>query len=107
MDRPVNASYKKNEVPENPGEKVKILGMVFKKSESWKIVLVIGGVFVFLFFLIVFLMPSGIPFLAAKNASGLLGYMALFTGYMIGFIFIILLFFAIVLSILYLIQRYA
>ena len=107
MDTPTNAAYGKGEVPENPGEKVKIFGMVFQKSEAWKILLVIGGVFVVILFFILFLMPSGISFLAAKNASGLLGYMALFTGYMFGFIFIVTIFFAIVLSILYLIQQYA
>ena len=107
METPTNGGYAKDEVPENPGEKVKILGMVFQKGDAWKILVVIGGVFVLVLFFILFLMPSGISFLAAKNASGLLGYMALFTGYMLGFIFIVSIFFAVILWILYLIQRYA
>jgi hypothetical protein len=107
METPVNAAYGKGDVPENPGEKTKVLGMVFRKDELWKVVITIGAVLVVILFFIVFLMPTGISFLAAKNASGLVGYMGLFTGYMFGFILIVASFFAAVLGILYLIQTYA
>jgi ABC-type branched-subunit amino acid transport system permease subunit len=107
MESPVNAAYGKKDVPENPGEKTKIFGMVFRKEEMWKVGLVIGAVLVVTLFFIIFLMPTGISFLAAKNASGLLGYMGLFTGYMFGFVFVIAGFFAAVVGILYLIQKYA
>jgi hypothetical protein len=46
-------------------------------------------------------MPSGFSFLAAKNASGLLSYMWLFAGYMIGFIAISLVFFGAIVGVLY------
>lgn len=107
MESPANAAYGKTDVPENPGEKTKVLGMVFRKEEMWKVIAVIGGVLAVILFFIVILMPSGISFLAAKNASGLLGYMGLFTGYMFGFVFIVAGFFAAVVGILYLIQTYA
>lgn len=107
MESPVNASYGKTDVPENPGEKTKVLGMVFRKEEMWKVGLAIGGVFLVLVVIILILMPSGISFLAAKNASGLLGYMGLFTGYMFGFLAIVTAFFAAIVGVLYLVQVYA
>ena len=107
MENPSNAAYGRGKVPENPGEKTKVLGMTFPSSEMWKVGAVIGAVLIVNILFIFFLMPTGISFLAAKNASGLFSFMGLFATYMIGFAFTIGVFFAIVVGILYAIQMNA
>ena len=79
--------------------------MIFRKDDMWKVGAVIGGVLLINLFFIFFLMPTGISFLAAKNSTGLLGFMGLFAGYMAGFLVIVTIFFAIVVGILYALQQ--
>lgn len=107
MEHPANAVYGKRDVPENPAEKTKVLGMTLRKDQLWMAGAVIGGVLFLTVLFIFFLMPTGISFLAAKNASSLVGFMGLFAAYMFGFLFTILLFFASVIGILYTVQLYA
>ena len=107
MENPSNAAYGTGEVPEKPGEKTKVLGMVFRKDELWKVGAVIGVVLLANIMFVFFLMPTGISFLAAKNATGLLSFMGIFAGYMIGFFLTVALFFAAVVGILYAIQKNA
>lgn len=107
MEHPSNAAYRRGEARENPAEKMKILGITLRKDQLWMAGAVIGGVLFMTVLFIFFLMPTGISFLAAKNASGLFGFMGLFAAYMFGFLFTILLFFASVVGILYAIQQYA
>ncbi len=107
MEIPTNAAYGKGEVPQNPAEKTKILGLTFRKDELWKVGAVIAGVLFVVFLFTFFLMPTGISFLAAKNSTTLAGFMALFTGYMFGFVLMVVLFFTAVVGILYTIQNSA
>lgn len=107
MEHPANAVYGRRDKPENPAEKTKILGVTLRKDQLWMAGAVIGGVLFVTVLFIFFLMPTGISFLAAKNASGLFGFMGLFAAYMFGFLFTIFLFFAAVIGILYAIQLYA
>ncbi len=107
MDNPSNAVYGRGEAPENPAEKTKVLGITLRNDQLWMAGAVIGGVLFFTVLFIFFLMPTGISFLAAKNASGLFGFMGLFAAYMFGFLFTVLVFFAAVVGILYTIQTYA
>ena len=107
MENPSNAAYGQGEVPKNPAEKVKVLGMTFRKDELWKVGAVIGAVLLVNIMFVFFLMPTGISFLAAKNATGLMSFMGLFAGYMFGFLLTIGLFFGVVVGILYAIQQSA
>lgn len=107
MENPENAAYGKGDVPENPGEKTKVFGMVFRKDELWKVGVVIGAVLLMNIMFVFFLMPTGISFLAAKNATGLLSFMGIFAGYMLGFFLTAALFFGAVVGILYAIQQNA
>lgn len=107
MENPTNAAYGKGEVPENPAEKTKFLGIVFRKDERWKVGVVIGVVLFFMILFILLIMPTGLSFLAAKNAGGFFGFLGLFTGYMLGFFLLNLAFFGIVVGILYAIQKTA
>lgn len=107
MENPSNAAYGKGQVPENPAEKTKVLGMTFRKDELWKVGAVIGGLLFVVILFTFFLMPTGISFLAAKNATGLVSFMGIFTGYMFGFLLTMVLFFAAVIGILYAIQQNA
>ena len=107
MDNPSNAVYGPGKAPENPAEKTKVLGITLRKDQLWMAGAVIGGVLFLTVLFIFFLMPTGISFLAAKNASGLFGFMGLFGAYMFGFLFTVLLFFAAVVGILFTIQKYA
>jgi hypothetical protein len=59
--------------------------------------MVMAGLFailVLLCIIVVVQLPSGIPFLAAKNADGFLGYVGYFFAYMFGFFFVLVVFFA-------------
>lgn len=107
MQQPTNAAYGANDVPEDPAKKRKFLGMTFPETDSWKIGTVIGGVLLLYILVVLSIMPTGFSFLAAKNASGFFGYMGLFLLYMFGFLIILVLFFAIVVGILYAIQKSA
>lgn len=107
MNNPSNAAYGRGEVPQNPAEKTKVLGMTFRKDELWKVGAVIGGLLFVVILFTFFLMPTGISLLAAKNATGLMSFMAIFSGYMFGFLLTIVLFFAAVVGILYAIQQNA
>ena len=78
-----------------------ILGVRIPTEQIWKVVVGIAAAALVVLIIIFVLMPSGFSFLAAKNATGLLSYMGLFAGYMIGFLFIALAFFGAVVGILY------
>ena len=105
MQNPSNAVYGRGEVPEDPSRKMKVFGMVFRKDDLWKVGAVIGGVLLVNIFFIFFLMPTGISFLAAKNSDGLLGFMGLFAAYMAGFLVIVSVFFAVVIGVLFALQK--
>ncbi len=96
---PTNAATDKDTTQES--EMTTVLGVRIPTEQIWKVAVGIAAA-AFLTLLIIFvLMPSGFSFLAAKNASGLLSYMWLFAGYMIGFIAISLVFFGAIVGVLY------
>jgi hypothetical protein len=86
---------------EQASEMTTVLGVRIPTEQLWKVAVGIAGAALFVLVLIFVLMPSGFSFLAAKNATGLLSYMGLFTSYMLSFLFIVLGFFALVVGVLY------
>jgi hypothetical protein len=95
MDAPMNAAYEKTKVPKEEPRAVTILGQRVPGSKVWMVTAGMFGLLVFLVVIVVFLLPSGIPFLAAKNSDGFFGYVAYFFAYMFGFFFILIVFFSI------------
>lgn len=96
---PTNAATGKS--TERESEMTTILGVRIPTEQSWKVAVGIAAAAFVVLVLIFVLMPSGFSFLAAKNATGLLSYMGLFAGYMIGFLAIALVFFGAIVGILY------
>lgn len=78
-----------------------VLGVRIPTAQIWKVAVGIGAAALVVLILIFVLMPSGFSFLAAKNATGLLSYMGLFAGYMLGFLAIALVFFGAIAGVLY------
>lgn len=78
-----------------------VFGVRIPTEQIWKVAVGIAAAALAVLILIFVLMPSGFSFLAAKNATGLLSYMGLFAGYMVGFILISLAFFGTIAGILY------
>lgn len=84
MDIPVNAAYQTDEVP-GSNRPVTVFGIRVPAESRSTFYVGVGAVVVMLLFVILLLLPSGIPFLAAKNAGGFTGYVGLFFVYMLGF----------------------
>jgi hypothetical protein len=102
MDEPVNAAYSTKDVPEPEAPPfTTFLGIRVPTDQVWKIGVAIAMAVLVTLVIIFVLMPSGLSFLAAKNATGLLSYMGLFAAYMFGFIIIALAFFGVLLGVLY------
>jgi hypothetical protein len=86
---------------EQASEMTTVFGVRIPTEQIWKVAVGIAAAALAVLVLIFVLMPSGFSFLAAKNATGLLSYMGLFAGYMVGFILISLAFFGTIAGILY------
>ena len=71
-----------------------ILGVRIPGQRVWMVVAGLFAILVLLCILVVVQLPSGLPFLAAKNATGFLDYVGLFFAYMFGFFFVLVVFFA-------------
>lgn len=99
MDTPTNAATGKS--TDRESELTTILGVRIPTAQIWKVAVGIAVVALGVLILIFVLMPSGFSFLAAKNATGLLSYMGLFAGYMLGFLAIALVFFGAIVGALY------
>ena len=82
-------------------EMTTVLGVRIPTAQIWKVAVGIAAAALMVLVLIFVLMPSGFSFLAAKNATGLVSYMGLFAGYMLGFILIAGAFFGTIVGILY------
>jgi hypothetical protein len=78
-----------------------VLGFRIPTEQIWKVAVGIGAAALAVLVIIFVLMPSGFSFLAAKNATGLVSYMGLFAGYMLGFLLIAGAFFGAIVGILY------
>lgn len=94
-----NAAQDKDTTRES--EMTTVLGVRIPTEQIWKVAVGIAAAALVVLIIIFVLMPSGFSFLAAKNATGLLSYMWLFAGYMIGFILIAGVFFGAITGVLY------
>lgn len=86
---------------EQASEMTTFLGVRIPTEQIWKVAVGIAAATLVVLVIIFVLMPSGFSFLAAKNATGLVSYMWLFGGYMIGFLLISLVFFGAIAGALY------
>jgi ABC-type branched-subunit amino acid transport system permease subunit len=96
---PTNAATDKS--TDRESEFTTILGVRIPTEQIGKVAVGIAVAALMVLVLIFVLMPSGFSFLAAKNATGLVSYMGLFAGYMLGFILIAGAFFGTIVGILY------
>ena len=94
MDRPVNAAYGRNEVPKKEPRAITVLGVRIPGQRVWMVVAGLFAILVSLCIIVVVQLPSGLPFLAAKNADGFAGYIGYFFAYMFGFFLVLVVFFA-------------
>lgn len=94
----MNAAYEKDKVPSGPPVRVTILGYEVPSEKMWIVTTILFAALVFLVGIVLILLPSGLPFLAAKNADGFLGYILYFFAYMFGFFVVLLLFFSILVA---------
>ena len=99
MSEPTNAATGKDTTQES--EMTTILGIRIPTEQIWKVAVGIAAAALVVLVLIFVLMPSGFSFLAAKTATGLVSYMGLFAGYMLGFIAISAVFFGAIVGVLY------
>lgn len=94
MDAPMNAAYEKDKVPPPAPAAVTIFGYRIPGDKVWMVTAALFGVLVFLVIIVLFILPAGLPYLAAKNADGFFGYVAYFFAYMFGFFFVLVVFFS-------------
>lgn len=90
MDFPTNAAYGPKDKPKETPKAVTIAGIRVPGQHVWMIGVAILSLVAFGTMVILFVLPSGIPFLAAKFAGGFLEYVGLFFVYMVGFFFLLL-----------------
>jgi hypothetical protein len=86
---------------EQASEMTTVFSVRIPTEQLWKVAVGIAAAALVLLVIILVLMPSGFSFLAAKNATGLLSYMSLFTSYMLSFLLLVAAFFAVVVGVLY------
>ena len=94
----MNAAYEKDKVPVQPPVGVTILGYRVPGEKMWIVTAALFGVLIFLVAIVLFLLPSGLPYLAAINGGGFFGYIAYFFSYMFGFFFVLVVFFSILVA---------
>jgi hypothetical protein len=94
MDTPVNAAYGRGEVPKAEPKAITLFGVRIPGQQVWMVVAGLFAILVLLCIIVVVQLPSGLPFLAAKNADGFLGYVGYFFAYMFGFFLVLVVFFA-------------
>jgi hypothetical protein len=94
METPVNAAYGRNDAPSPAPRAVTIFGYRVPGQNAWMVTAGLFAILVLLCMVIIFQLPSGLPFLAAKNADGFIGYLGFFFAYMMGFFLVLVVFFA-------------
>lgn len=94
METPSNAVYGKDDAPPPKYGPVTFLGVRIPQESRPIIAWGLLAALIVMVTIIVFLLPSGIPFLAAKNSGGFFGYVGLFFLYMFGFFLILSMFFS-------------
>ena len=92
MEFPANAVYGPERKPADPPRAVEIAGVRIPGQHVWIIGAGLIGMLAVATIVILFVLPSGIPFLAAKFAGGFWEYVGLFFVYMLGFFFLLILF---------------
>ena len=92
-----NAAYDPNKnTIEETKRPITVLGVVVPGEKTWMVAAGLFAVLVFLSMVVLLLLPSGLPYLAAKFSDGFLSYLVLFFAYMFGFFFIMLIFFSLI-----------
>ena len=71
-----------------------LFGVRIPGQRVWMVVAGLFAILVLLCVIVVVQLPSGLPFLAAKNADGFAGYIGYFFAYMFGFFLVLVVFFA-------------
>lgn len=104
MDEPVNAARAKKDMPEDEAKTITFMGNRVSPDMQVRIAIGVAVGFFLLLVGILLFVPSGIPFLAAKNGSGLFSYIGLFFIYMLGYYAVVMLTMAAIAGILYLVQ---
>jgi CDP-diglyceride synthetase len=99
MENPVNAAYGRGEVPKTDPRAITLLGVRIPGQQVWMVMAGLFAILVLLCVIVVVQLPSGIPFLAAKNANSFLGYVGYFFAYMFGFFLVLVVFFALLAAI--------
>jgi hypothetical protein len=94
MENPVNAAYGRSEAPKKEPKAMTLFGVRIPGQRVWMVVAGLFAILVLLCVIVVVQLPSGLPFLAAKNADGFAGYIGYFFAYMFGFFFVLVVFFA-------------
>jgi len=94
MNTPVNAAYGRKDVPKQEPRAITLLGVRIPGQRVWMVVAGLFAILVLLCVIVVVQLPSGLPFLAAKNADGFAGYVGYFFAYMFGFFLVLVVFFA-------------
>jgi hypothetical protein len=94
MENPVNAAYGRKDVPKREPRAITVLGVRIPGQQVWMVLAGLFAILVLLCIIVVVQLPSGLPFLAAKNANGFFGYIGYFFAYMFGFFFVLVVFFA-------------
>ena len=94
METPVNAAYGRKEVPKQEPRAITLLGIRIPGQQVWMVMAGLFAILVLLCVLVVVQLPSGLPFLAAKNADSFLGYVGYFFAYMFGFFGVLVVFFS-------------
>ena len=94
METPVNAAYGRNDVPKKEPRAITVLGVRIPGQQVWMVVAGLFAILVLLCVIVVVQLPSGLPFLAAKNATGFADYVGYFFTYMFGFFLLLVVFFA-------------
>ena len=94
METPVNAAYGRHDVPKKEFRAITILGVRIPGQQVWMVMAGLFAILVLLCIVVVVQLPSGLPFLAAKNADGFASYVGYFFAYMFGFFLVLVVFFA-------------
>jgi len=89
MNAPVNAAYGRNDVPKEDPRAITVLGVRVPGSRAWMVTAGLIALLVMITTIILIQLPSGLPFLAAKNADGFVGYVGFYIAYMLGFVVVL------------------
>jgi hypothetical protein len=94
MENPMNAAYGKDKKPAERPVAITVLGYRIPGEKVWMVTAALFGLLLFFVAFVLFVLPSGLPYLAAKNADGFMGYIGYIFGYMLGFVAVLVAFFA-------------